>query len=95
MNDRNSFLTVLEAGSPRSGCQHGQGRNGKGALGDLFCRSINPIYKAPCPNSLPKVPLAHTITGGMRTPTCDSGGDTYSDHSTKSTQENENKFLAM
>lgn len=38
---------------------------------------------------------AHTITWGIRIPICDSGGDTYSDHSTKSKQENENKFLAM
>ena len=95
MNDRNLLLTVLEGGSPRSGCQHGQSRSGKGARGDLFCRNINLIYKAPSPNSLPKVPPAHTITWGIRIPTCDSGGDTYSGHSTKRRQENENKLLAM
>ena len=64
--------------------------------GISFVEALTPfIRKAPCLNSLPKVPPAHTITWGIRIPTCDSGGDTYSDHSTKSKQENENKYLAM
>ena len=60
VNNRNLFLTILEAGSPRSGYQHGQMRSAfrsqtshyviiwergkEGLLGFLF-KGINVIYK--------------------------------------------------
>ena len=58
INNRRLFLTVLEAGSLRSGCQQGpvrvlflvqtflvssHGRKGSGALWNLFYKSSNPI----------------------------------------------------
>ena len=74
LNNRNGFLTVLEAGSPRLGCcQHGPlplvdwwlltvssyDGSGRGISWDLFYESTDSIH-------LPKVPPINIITLGIR-----------------------------
>lgn len=79
---------VVEAGSPRSGCQHGQvrtlfwsqtshciGGSGEGALWGLFDEGTHPIHEGSAfiTDQLPKAPPPPTITLGLRISTHEFG----------------------
>ena len=58
--------------------------------GISFVEALIPFLRALWLSSLPTAPLPHTITLGLTILTCDFRGNTWLDHSTHSTQGNEN-----
>lgn len=86
INNRNLFLTTLEAGSPRSGSQLGRMRVLFRDAGLQTCHCIltawkeghmfllGSLFKAPSgPKHLPKAPSLNAITLGIWISTCKSG----------------------